>query len=120
MDANEQERHLLEKAKDLLSQAAENLDSQTKQRLERIRLNALSASERAHPGAFLSSRWVMGGAVTAAAMAAVAIFFWLKASPGNFPGKHIEDFEMIASMEEIELYENLDFYRWLATKENGA
>jgi hypothetical protein len=53
-------------------------------------------------------------------MVVVAIFFWLRASPGDFPGKHIEDFEIIASMENIDLYENLEFYRWLATKENGT
>jgi len=53
-------------------------------------------------------------------MAAVALFFWLSTSPGNLPAKHAEDFEIVTSQERIDFYQNLDFYRWLATKENGS
>jgi hypothetical protein len=120
MNTNEQEKRLLEKAKSLLSEAAENLDSQTKKRLERIRLDALAAARRTEAKFFLPPRWITASALATAAIAGVAIFFWLRASPGNFPGKQVEDFEIITSTENIEFYENLEFYRWLATKENGA
>ena len=120
MSWDEQEKRLLEKAKGLLSEAAENLDSQTKRRLERIRLEALSTAEGKVARFFPRSRWVTVGAFAAAGMAVVAVFFWLRTSTGDFPGKHIEDFEIIASSENMDLYENLDFYRWLATKENEA
>jgi hypothetical protein len=120
MNGDEQEKRLLEKAKGLLSEAAENLDSQTRRRLERIRLDALSAADGKEARFFPRSRWVTVGAFAAAGMAAVAVFFWLRTSTGDFPDKHIEDFEIIASTDNIDLYENLDFYRWLATKENGT
>jgi hypothetical protein len=120
MNGDGQERRLLEKAKGLLSEAAENLDSQTKRRLERIRLKALSLAEAKEARFFPRTRWVTVGAFAAAGMAAVAVFFWLRTSTGDFPDKHIEDFEMITSTENMDLYENLDFYRWLATKENGT
>jgi len=120
MNANEQEQRLLEKAKVLLSEAAENLDSQTKRRLERIRLDALNSAEGKGARFFVPLQWVTVGAIGATAMAVLAIFFWLRASPGDFPGKHIEDFEIITSKEQIDLYENLEFYRWLTTEENGT
>jgi len=120
MNGDEQEKRLLEKAKGLLSEAAENLDSQTKRRLERIRLDALSAADEKEAPFFPRSRWVTAGAFAAAGMAAAAVFFWLRTSTGDFPNRHTEDFEIIASGESIDFYENLDFYRWLATKENGA
>ena len=120
MNGDEQEKRLLEKAKSLLSEAAENLDSQTKRRLERIRLDALSSAEAKEARFFPRPGWVTAGAFAAAGMAAVAVFFWLRTSTGDFPDKHIEDFEMITSTEDMDLYENLDFYRWLATKENGT
>lgn len=120
MNGDGQEKRLLEKAKGLLSEAAENLDSQTKRRLERIRLDVLSAAGRKEARLFPPSRWAMAGAFAAAGLAAVAVFFWLRTSTGDFPNRHIEDFEIIASGENIDFYENLDFYRWLATKENGA
>ena len=120
MNANEQEKRLLEKAKILLSEAAENLDSQTRQRLERIRLDAIRTVDGKEARFFPQWRWVTVGAISATAMAVLAIFFWLRTSPGDFPGKHIEDFEIITSNEQIDLYENLEFYRWLVTEENGA
>jgi hypothetical protein len=120
MNTNEQERRLLEKAKDLLTGSAEDPDSRTKQRLEHIRLAALSAAEKKHVRFLLPTRWVTVGAFAAAAMAVVAVFFWLRTSTGDFPNKHIEDFEIIASKEQIDLFDNLEFYRWLATTENGA
>jgi hypothetical protein len=42
MDDNYWEERFLEKAKELLDEAAENLDSRTRQRLEHIRMKALS------------------------------------------------------------------------------
>jgi hypothetical protein len=120
MKSNKQEKRLLEKAKDLLNEGAEKLDSQTTRRLEHIRLAALSATEKRHAGFLPPSRWVTVGAFATAAMAVVAVVFWLRTSPGDFPDKDIEDLEIIASKEQVDFYENLEFYRWLATKENGA
>jgi len=120
MNGDEQEKRLLEKAKGLLSEEAENLDSQTRRRLERIRLDALSAADGKEARFFPRSRWLTVGAFAAAGMAAVAVFFWLRTSTGDFSDKHIEDLEIISSSENIDLCENLDFYRWLATKENGT
>ena len=120
MNVNDREKQLLEKARGLLLDAAENLDSQTRQRLERIRLDAISKAEGKEARFFPQWRWVTVGAISATAMVVLAIFFWLRTSPGDFPGKHIEDFEIITSNEQIDLYENLEFYRWLVTEENGA
>jgi hypothetical protein len=120
MNGDELEKRLLEKAKGLLSEAAENLDSQTRRRLERVRLNAVRAAGGNEARFFPRSRWVTVGAFAAAGMAAVAVFFWLRTSTGDFPNKHIEDFEIITSAENFDLYENLDFYRWLTAKEDGT
>lgn len=50
MNANEQERLFLGKVKNLLDQGAEDLNRQTRQRLEEVRIRALrSAEEKAPP-----------------------------------------------------------------------
>ena len=46
MDDNYWEERFLEKAKELLDEAAENLDSRTRQRLEHIRMKALSGVDK--------------------------------------------------------------------------
>ena len=119
MNASDQEKHFLEKAKDLLNEGVENLDNQTCQCLQNIRTGALRATEERRSGFFVPLRWIMVGGFATATMAAVALFFWLSTSPGNLPAKNAEDFEIITSQERIDFFQNLDFYRWLATEENG-
>ena len=118
MNANDREKHFLEKLKDLLNEGMENLDKETSQRLENIRIRALRAAGEKRSGFFIPRRWIMAGGFATAAMAAVALFFWLITSPGDLPARYAEDFEIISSPERIDFYQNLDFYRWLATKEN--
>ena len=119
MNANDREKHFLEKVEGLLNEGVENLDSQTGRRLAHIRIKALEAAREKRSGFFTPLRWVMVGGFATATMAAVALFFWLNTSPGDLPVKQVEDFEIITSQERIDFYQNLDFYRWLATKENG-
>jgi hypothetical protein len=116
MNTNAQEKRFLERVKALLSEGAENLDSQTRQRLKHMRLDALRAAKGKRARSFLPARWVTAGAF--AAMAAVAIFFLLRTSPRDVSVNYIEDYEIITSTEHFDLYENLEFYRWLATEDN--
>ena len=119
MNGNEKEDRFLEKAKDLLNEGAEDLDSKTLQRLQDIRIRALRATEEKRSGFSISLRWVMVGGCATATMAAMALFLWLSTSPQILPVRQVEDFEIITSQERIDFYQNLDFYRWLATRENG-
>jgi hypothetical protein len=118
MNAQDQEKNFLEKVRDLLNDGVENLDGQTKKRLENIRTRALGAAGGGRRGFFTPPHWVMVGGFATATMAVAALFFWLHPSPGIFPTKHIEDFEIITSGEHIDFYQNLDFYRWLAARES--
>jgi hypothetical protein len=118
MNAKDQEKNFLGKVRDLLNDGVEDLDGQTRKRLEEVRTRALSAAGGKPWGFFTPPRWIMVGGFATATMAAVAMFFWLHTSPGEFPTKHIEDFEIITSGEHIDFYQNLDFYRWLAARES--
>jgi hypothetical protein len=118
MKTPEEEKLFLENVKGLLNEGAENLDRGTQQRLEQVRIEILKSVEEKRAGFFTPLRWAMIGGFTAAITAAVGLLFWLPTSPVVLPAKHIEDLEIITSMDHIDFYQNLDFYRWLATKEN--
>ena len=120
MMVNDQEKHFLEKAKDLLNRGVENLDSRATQRLGHIRVDALTAAEEKASGFFFSLRWIVFGGLATATMAAIALFFWLPTSPAEFPVRHIEDLEIITSKEQIDFYQNLEFYRWMATPKGST
>ena len=114
----EMEKRLLQKTKILLAKEEESLDSRTKQRLERIRLDALSPLSEKRTGIFFPFRWVTTGVLAGAVTAAIAVFLLLRTPTCNLPGKQIEDFEIMTSKDQIELYENLDFYRWLPVQDD--
>jgi hypothetical protein len=117
MHTKDPEKSMLEKVSGLLNEGVENLDSRTGRRLEHIRSEALRAAEK--PSRFfIPERWIVVGGLATALMAAGALFFWLPTSPGDFPVRNIEDLEIITSQERIDFYENLEFYRWLATQKN--
>lgn len=119
MNAKDIEKQFLGEVRGLLNQGMETLDIRTKERLEQVRISALRAAGERRPGFFTPFRWIMVGSFATATMAAVALFFWMLPSPGSLPIRHMEDFEIITSRDHIDLYQNLDFYRWLATTEMG-
>jgi len=115
MTGNDEEKRFLAKAQDLLDGVAQNLDNQKGQRLEHIRNNALRTA-RENPSPFFTPlRWIMIGGFGTATLAAAALFFWLSAPPVNLPVRHVEDFEIITSREPIDFYQDLEFYRWIAS-----
>ncbi|HSR10641.1 MAG TPA: hypothetical protein VLS90_04290 [Thermodesulfobacteriota bacterium] len=120
MNHPQEERPLLEKARILLDARAASLDGPVAERLEEIRLEALNASGGKgwiNPIAF---RWKAVGALASAAAATAILFFWMHSPAPDFPVLHGEDLEILASQEPIEVYKELDFYRWLAAKESGT
>jgi hypothetical protein len=112
------EKEFLEKAKDLLEGSSENLDPRTRQRIASIRSKALSLGQEKPSLSFIPFRWILAGSSSMVAVLALALFFWLNGSPGEIPIKNIDDFEILTSKEQIDTYQNVDFYRWLATEEN--
>jgi len=120
MNPKDPEEVLLERTRDLLNRKVENLGPQTERRLGEIRVRALTGAEEERPGLFSPRRWAVVGSFAAATMVAAALFFWPTPSPEPLPAGQPEDLEIITSQEQLDFYQNLDFYRWLGTAENGS
>ena len=118
MNDHDLENQFLEITRGLLRDDAQNLEPECRARLEQIRTKALRSVKETPKRFFTPMRWIMVGGFATATMAA-ALFFWLSASPGSLPVRHIEDLEILTSREQIDFYQNLEFYRWLATKEKA-
>lgn len=91
-----------------LDRQAEALDGQTLSRLRQARASALAA------GSGRQWHWQPVAAFASAAVLAVAV--WL-ALPINNGGEHnmaaLDDMELLASRDDLEMYEELEFYAWL-------
>ncbi len=118
MNTKDPEELFLEKVQDILDHGAENLGTRTERRLEDIRGQALVAAEEKRSRFFPRRRWVLAGSFAMVTLAAAAFFFWPSPSAPPPPTGQIEDLEIIASQERIDFYQNLDFYRWLGSKDD--
>lgn len=111
MSDNDQENRFLNRIKKTLDDGTDRLDPGVQSRLNRIRKKAMQSK---------SGRWfpdwtyqpaMQWGSVACALLLGILYF----SDPGKTqlePG--LEDFDLLASADMMELYEDLEFYTWLA------
>lgn len=108
------ERDLIKGATELLRKHEATLDELTIARLRAARLRALDAR---------SARWRTLAATTAVGLAlALAGIVWFRA-PAELPvppsPEIVADLDLLTS-ESPDFYEDLEFYRWLATQPDAS
>ncbi|MES9991191.1 MAG: DUF3619 family protein [Candidatus Thiodiazotropha sp.] len=100
------EQAFLSKLKQRLDDHVDDMDPLTASRLQAARKRALEGESRR------TNTWLpVSGLATAAAML-LAIALWYQGNSTNSP-EFNEDWELLASSEELELIEELEFYNWL-------
>lgn len=115
-----QSKHQLENS---LQQDLQHLENETEARdifrLAQARNRALSQADSEHKTGYLP---LLGASVTSILLVA---FFFFQEAPEKLHNDVISDINNLDSAfefddESIELYEDLDFYYWLADNEQGA
>lgn len=101
------EHRFIAAAKDLLEEELTRLDAPIADRLRRARREAVEAGRK--PARRL---WAAGLAATCVALVAVFLWIWEPVAPQAIPNP--EDVEILASAEDLDFYEDLEFYAWLA------
>jgi len=100
--------------KQVLDTGADELDSATLARLRQVRKEALQQSP------VLGVRWWMPMSALGASAAAILLATWLTTTIA--PQAHvdgIEDIELLASADNTDLYEQMDFYEWLESQQGN-
>ena len=117
----QKEDHFLKKVKSLLDESAESLEPHVLQRLQQGRVRALASGGERRFSFFAIPRWITIGGLATVATAILAFFFLFSFNDvhkQDFPARQAEDLEIITEKEHIDFYKDLEFFRWLATKEN--
>ncbi|MEO8748172.1 MAG: hypothetical protein ABI379_11050 [Rhodanobacter sp.] len=120
-----------QRARELYDRAARQLDPSVSARLHSARLNALAAAhEDGRRHARTGARWLLpGGAFAVIVLAAVTLWQPLQPSRMETPtsamagsqGSEIDnDLPPDAAQTDPKLYQNLDFYGWLASTDSTA
>lgn len=114
---NPPDTRFAERARALYRDAADHVEADTRARLRHARARALAAADAPTPGA----RWLLpGGALAAVALA--AFMLWQPVPRGAGPTTTAANLATDADSElppdadqaDPMLYQNLDFYGWLA------
>lgn len=102
-------------ARETLERGAAELAPATLARLRQARLQALEARPRRRP-------WLVwaGGLATAAAAILVVALWW---PTGHSPRHHeafLDEVELLTAGESLDVYDDLEFYRWLADADHSS
>jgi len=101
---------LVREARRLLDASVEGLDAASRSRLNRARQQALAAHTRRRPA--WSSSWALGGVAASLGVMVLAFALW-QGQPAEQPYDALSDLELLTASDQIELYEELEFYEWL-------
>jgi len=101
------EQQFIDHARAELDAQADNIDYITVQRLAATRRRALATPAR--------RPWLMPvRAFTAASVMALAVGLWWGGPAQENTSLPVADMALLASADDVELYDNLEFYVWLA------
>lgn len=124
MKEQEREQVFVEKIVSELDKSAEVLDPGTLSRLRRVRMQALEGRrDRVWTGWRLLFRLPAAG-LASAVVVLLAFVVYFALPMGGTRQSPVEDIEILANTDNLELYEDLDFYKWLTeeaqTREQGT
>lgn len=112
-DDPEKEARFVAALKRELDRGSEALDGMSIVRLRAARLRALDA--RPHPRA-----WLLTGGLAAAGLAVALIAVLLLAPAVAPPPAGLDQFDLLSENDSLDLYEDLEFYRWLAARADAG
>lgn len=105
---------LSETAARRFDESVQRMDAATQSRLNRSRQRAL-AELRDHGGTWRRQWWIPAAGVATAVVVAITMLSQ-KSLLQEIPASAPSDFEVIMAGENLEMLEELEFYRWLDTE----
>jgi hypothetical protein len=120
---SEKEARFMEKARQSLLASEEQLDAVTASRLRDARRKAVEAAGERDRGFFRIPNWARVGGVATAAAAVIVFMIWHDTPRQDLPVRNADDLEIVLNVDSadiMDLYEDLDFYEWLAGAGNGG
>lgn len=112
MKQDDAKQRFVENIRRVLDAGVEDVDAATLAKLAAVRRGALTPA-RQRPG------WLVPAAATASIAVAlvVGVTLWPQHSSHDESALAIEALPLLGGPDELELYENLEFYQWLAEEQ---
>jgi len=118
MTSENNEKVLVESLKKILDETEAQTDPFIRMRLRSARFRALEVLESPVPWYSRFPRWATAGGLVTAMALVLTLSLWTSKEHFNVPTGQVEDLELLTTKEQLELYKDLDFYRWLETPDH--
>jgi hypothetical protein len=99
------------KARALFDESVERLDARTRSKLTQARNRALDEVQKG--AARRRWIWAPAGGFAVAAVLAVGILLWQDRTPSPAVAAAIEDLDIVADQDNLDLLQDMEFYAWL-------
>lgn len=112
----------LNQSRQNLNESINSLDSDIKDKLYLARRKAMAAHYNSSPQTSLSTKWKKYLPLTSIALTA-SIVLGIFIQSGLWQSDDVNltvELELVSTLENIELYDDLEFYQWLAEEELQA
>jgi hypothetical protein len=107
------EEEFLTGVRKTLDRSTESLNPETLRRLRTARFEALERVGAGRLSWFRLHRWITAGGLTTITVLALGISLRVGSPVRNPPLRQPGDLEILTSQDQLDLYKDLDFYRWL-------
>ena len=114
MNEQEHDERFLKRLQAELAAGDDLLDQEVQARLREGRQAAVAKAGHRRWSLMELPRWVTASGFATAAVLVVAVSLWIGTGQRNLPSTNVDDMELMTSQEQLDLYEDLEFYRWLA------
>lgn len=112
-ERQEKERQIADRARELFAESVAGLDGRTRSQLSRARAAAVEAAGQRRSSWLSPSQLLPVGGI-AAAVLAIAVFWGGPEAPVvTVQSAALSDLDILLEGEELDLYEELEFYAWL-------
>jgi hypothetical protein len=115
-DSKDQSEQFVTQVRQTLDQSVETLDPVVCARLRAARQRALAQPQRA--GKLTYTGWAFAGAAAVALVIAMVVPRFDNSDAGANV-YFVEDVQLLSGGDDLELYDDLEFYRWLENTQQG-
>ena len=119
MHHDDENNALLTRIRTELDTGAADLPPRVTARLRDSRQQAVARWEK-HPWLFACPRWATVGGLATAVTLLVAVSLWFQAPLRPQPVGTMEDLEIVSTQDGLDLFEDLEFFRWLAEDRDAS
>ncbi|HET7395534.1 MAG TPA: hypothetical protein VFK12_03775 [Gammaproteobacteria bacterium] len=116
------ENGFLERSRSIYASSLASLDQDVIARLRAARLRAVAEADRRQP-LWQSRPWALPVGVSAMVVAAIvgSVLFWNQGQPNTVPfaAANNNDMAIVLSNDNLDMYADMDFYRWLQAQQQG-